>query len=92
MMQTDLLMSEHSPLPYRLMLYVSCVAGILLSLYGNWAPGAALLVVAVIMQWHRRMPARFEWSRWSTVIAGVLMIAIDIYGMLDSQVEPFLGQ
>jgi hypothetical protein len=86
------LMNEQSPLPYRLAMYASFAGGSLLSLYGNWAPGAILLLVAMIMQWRRILPPKFERSRWMGVICAALMIAIDIYGMIDPQVEPFLGQ
>jgi len=63
-----------------------------LSLYGSWTPGAILLVIARFMQWRRRLPPKFEWSRWTGLIAGALMIVLDIYCMFDPQVESFLGQ
>jgi hypothetical protein len=85
-------MTEQSPLPYRLTMYASMLLGLLLGLYGNWAPSAPLLLIALIMQWRRRLPPEFEWSRWTGVIAAALLIAIDIYGMIDPQVEPFFGQ
>lgn len=91
-MQTDLSMSVHSPLPYRLTMYASLVVGSLLSLYGEWLPGAVLLFIAMTMQWRRILPPKFEYTRWIGVVSVALMIAIDIYGMIDSQVEPFFGQ
>jgi len=85
-------MTEQSPLPYRLTMYASLFAGILLSLYGNWTPGAILLVIALVMQWRRRLPPKFEWSRWTGLIAVALMIVLDIYSMFDPQVGSFFGQ
>lgn len=85
-------MNEQSSLTYRLTLYASTTAGIMFGLYGYWVPSAPLLLVAMIMQWHRALPSKFEWARWMGVICAAGMIAIDIYGMIDPQVEPFLGQ
>jgi hypothetical protein len=84
-------MAEQSPLPYRLTMYASLFAGMLLSFYGNWTSGAVLLGIAMVMQWHRRLPPKFEWSRWTGLIAGVLMILLDIYCMFDPQVDSLLG-
>ena len=85
-------MNEHSPLLYRLTLYATFLAGILLGLYGSWVPSTLLLLIAMIMQWRRSLPSKFEWTRWTTVIGIALMIAIDIYGMLDPQVSSVFGQ
>ena len=86
------LMNEQSPVPYRLALYATFLSGILLGLYGNWAPSALLLLIAMIMQRRRILPPKFEWTRWTTLIGIALMIAIDIYGLIDPRVEPFFGQ
>ena len=86
------LMNEHSPLPYRLTMYAAMLAGILFGLYGNWAPSALFLLIAMIMQWRRSLPSKFEHTRWVGVIAAALLIAIDIYGMLDPQVSSVFGQ
>ncbi len=86
------LMNEHSSLLYRLTMYASLLGGLLLGLYGNWAPSALLLLIAMIMQWRRILPSKFEHTRWVGVIAAALLIAIDIYGMLDPQVSSVFGQ
>jgi hypothetical protein len=85
-------MNEQSSLPYRLTMYVSCVAGLLLGLYGNWGPSALLLLIAMIMQWRRRLPPGFEMSRWTGVIAAALLIALDLYGIFVPETPSFLGQ
>lgn len=86
-------MNEQSPLPYRLAMYASAIAGYLLGLYGYWGTSAVLMVIAIFMQWRRIMPTKkFEWARWMGVVSGVLLLAIDIYGMIDPAVEPFFGQ
>lgn len=85
-------MNEQSPLPYRLTLYVSTVTGIVFGLYGYWIASAPFLLIAMIMQWRRILPPKFEWTRWMGVICTAAMIAIDIYGMIDPQVDPFFGQ
>jgi hypothetical protein len=84
-------MGEQSPLTYRLTLYASTVAGIMFGLYGYWIASVPLLLVAIVMQWRRALPSKFEWTRWMGVICMAAMIAIDIYGMIDPQVEPFFG-
>jgi len=84
-------MREQSPLPYRLTMYASMLVGLLLGLYGNWAISALLLLVAMVMQWRRRLPPEVEWSRWTGVIAAALLIALDLYGIFVPETPPFFG-
>ena len=86
------LMKEQSPVPYRLAIYASFAGGSFLSLYGHWATGAMLLLIALDMQWRRILPPKFEWTRWAGVICAALLIAIDLYALwFDPQTQPYFG-
>ena len=45
----------------------------------------------MVMQWRRRLPPEFEWSRWTGVTAAALLIALDLYGIFVPETPPFFG-
>ena len=78
-------------LNYRVTLYASMGVGIIFGLYGLWLPSVIFLPIALVLQWKRQLPARYEWTRRTACISILMLILIDIYGLCKPGVESVFG-